>query len=448
MKKELLVSMIVIAAIGTIGCTQTTTKNDKQETMVSITVEKNLNVIGVVATADDGNIAENVLDGSSSTRWSSLTGESITLQLSDGASVSAVNIAFSKGDKRRTKFMLDTSTDGKNWETVYYGMSSGTTNELEKYSFPKENVKFVKITGFGNTSNQWNSITEIEVEGSGIENERPSNFTGVYEVSSNKEKAAQKLEMESKNKKPVVPYVAPESYVWEGKFSEDWKAKWDLMPDKNFGLDQNITYMEEDGVNFIRVKYPEGSISSGQHKKTGSPLGGAQFYKTSDMPVVDEYELSYKVRFSPNFDFVKGGKLPGLYGGDRNASGQRIPDGKTGWSTRFMWRAKGVGEVYTYMPSSKNHGSSLGRGDWRFETGVWHEIVQRVKLNTIGKEDGVVEVYLDGNLVHKSDDLVFRTVDTLKIDGLFFSTFFGGSDPSWASKVDVYTDYADFKVAK
>lgn len=448
MKKMLLASMIVVAAMATTGCTQTTATNDTQETIVSITVEKNLKVVEATATADDGNVAENVLDGDLSTRWSSLTGESITLELVEGAAVSAVNIAFSKGNERRTKFMLDTSTDGENWETVYYGMSSGTTDQLEKYSFPKEDVKFIKITGFGNTSNQWNSITVVEAEGSGAESENPSSYTGVYEVSTSKEKAAAKLELENKNKRPVVPYVAPTSYVWEGDFSKNWQNEWDLMPDKNFGLEENIEYMEEDGVNFIRVHYPEGSISSGQHKSTGSPLGGAQFYKTTDMPAAKEYELSYKVRFSENFDFVKGGKLPGLYGGDRNASGQRIPDGKTGWSTRFMWRANGSGEVYTYMPSSKNHGSSLGRGDWKFETGVWHEIVQRVKLNTVGEEDGSVEVYLDGNLVHKSDDLIFRTVDTLKIDGLFFSTFFGGSDPSWASTADVYTDYADFKVAK
>jgi hypothetical protein len=50
--------------------------------------------------------------------------------------------------------------------------------------------------------------------------------------------------------------------------------------------------------------------------------------------------LSYYVRFSENFDFVKGGKLPGLFGGVGNSGGE-IPDGTDGFSTRFMWRRNG-----------------------------------------------------------------------------------------------------------
>ncbi|WP_181449171.1 polysaccharide lyase [Nonomuraea aridisoli] len=43
-------------------------------------------------------------------------------------------------------------------------------------------------------------------------------------------------------------------------------------------------------------------------------------------------------------------------------NGGRIPDGTNGLSTRFMWRANGAGEVYAYLPTSREHGTSLGRG--------------------------------------------------------------------------------------
>lgn len=218
------------------------------------------------------------------------------------------------------------------------------------------------------------------------------------------------------------------------------------MEGRSFGLDENTSYIDENEDKFIRVKYPKGSISSGATKTLGTPLGGAQFYTKGGITPTDQLILSYKVRFSDNFDFVRGGKLPGLFGGDRNASGQRIPDGKSGWSTRFMWRYRGNGEVYSYMPSSKTHGSSLGRGKWKFTPGVWEKITQRVTLNDIGKENGKVEVYLNDKKVYEEGNLVFRTVDTLKIDGMFFSTFFGGSSKEWASKEDVYTDFKDFKI--
>ena len=43
--------------------------------------------------------------------------------------------------------------------------------------------------------------------------------------------------------------------------------------------------------------------------------------------------------------------------------------------------------------------------------------------------------------------MTYRTTDQLKIDGLFFSTFFGGGDESWASPVDQYADFAGFSVS-
>jgi hypothetical protein len=109
-----------------------------------------------------------------------------------------------------------------------------------------------------------------------------------------------------------------------------------------------------------------------------------------------------------------------------------------------MWRTGGQGEVYAYLPTSKEHGTSLGRGNWTFAPGVWHEIEQRVQLNKPGSSNGSVEVWFDGKQVLDERNLEFRTVADLQIDGLFFSTFFGGSDPSWASTAPTHVDFAGF----
>jgi len=199
------------------------------------------------------------------------------------------------------------------------------------------------------------------------------------------------------------------------------------------------------GSPALRVVYPAGSASARAAAASGSGFGGAQVYLLLPNGPVDSLRLRYCFRFPVGFDFVKGGKMPGLFGGRVN-NGQHIPDGTNGWSTRYMWRRGGAGEVYAYLPSSVEHGTSLGRGTWRFTPGRWQCLSQVVTLNTPGKADGAITVSLDGRQVFKQPHVVFRTTGSLKIDGVFFSTFFGGGDATWASPTDQHVDFADFSV--
>ena len=43
--------------------------------------------------------------------------------------------------------------------------SSGTTTDFEIYDITDVNAKYVKITGYGNSDSDWNSITEVEIWG-------------------------------------------------------------------------------------------------------------------------------------------------------------------------------------------------------------------------------------------------------------------------------------------
>ncbi len=227
----------------------------------------------------------------------------------------------------------------------------------------------------------------------------------------------------------------------------------DLSPARHgaFGLDRASVRRGAKGepAQVLTVAYPARSASpsaaeDGGGDGAGPPAteGGAQVYLERTGGPVDEAWLSYRLRLPAGFDFVKGGKLPGLYGG-RVTSGGKIPDGTDGFSTRYMWRAGGAGEVYAYLPSSVEHGTSLGRGAWTWPTGRWVEVVQHVRLNTPGAADGVLEVTVDGRRVLNLTSLTYRTDPELRIDGVFFSTFFGGGDASWATPVDQATEFAD-----
>jgi hypothetical protein len=236
--------------------------------------------------------------------------------------------------------------------------------------------------------------------------------------------------------------------LWAGGFAEaDWRARWHVRPAKAWGW-QNATIVVDPAQQFsqiLRVRYPSGSASPAVARDTGAPLGGLQFYADLGLPPQESLRLSYNLRFSQDFDFVKGGKLPGLFGG-AGASGGNIPDGTNGFSTRFMWRSQGKGEVYAYLPTSQEYGTSIGRGKWRFTPGVWQRLEQQVDLNQVGKKNGRIRVWLDSKLVLDKGNLTFRTTESLKIEGIFFSTFFGGSDRSWATPKDVDIDFANFAV--
>jgi hypothetical protein len=195
----------------------------------------------------------------------------------------------------------------------------------------------------------------------------------------------------------------------------------------------------------VRITYPAGSASSRSASMEGSAYGGSQVYLLLPHGPVDAGTLSYCLRFPAGFDFVKGGKLPGLFGGTVT-SGQHIPDGTDGWSTRYMWRRGGAGEVYAYLPTSVAHGTSLGRGAWSITPGRWQCLAQTVVLNTPGVANGSITVRVEGRQVFAAKGLLFRTTPALRIDGVFFSTFFGGGDPSWASPRQQYADFADIAV--
>jgi hypothetical protein len=240
---------------------------------------------------------------------------------------------------------------------------------------------------------------------------------------------------------------SPAPVIWSGDFTGDWKSRWPMQNGINFG-EENLTVLHGaagEPASYLRVKYPRGSWSPKATKEAGLPVGGAQFYGPVCGVGVDEATLSYALRFSDHFPFVRGGKLPGLYGGKGNTGG-KIPNGEDGFSTRFMWVQNGAGVLYPYLPTSVRVGSTFGRGTFYFTPGVWQRLEQHVRLNTPGSSDGEIDVSLDGKPILQKKGLRFRDIPELKINGILFSTFFGGADASWAATSDCYIDFADFTV--
>jgi endo-1,4-beta-D-glucanase Y len=121
----------------------------------------------VTASADDGNVPANTVDGNLATRWSaSGDGQWIKYDLGADRRVAFVNVAFYNGTARTFTFDIQTSTDDVNWTTARSGAQSALNNNLQTFDFTDVNVaRYVRLVGHGNSSSAWNSYTEVEVWG-------------------------------------------------------------------------------------------------------------------------------------------------------------------------------------------------------------------------------------------------------------------------------------------
>jgi chitodextrinase len=121
----------------------------------------------VTASTSDTNVPANAVDGSLSTRWSGEgDGAWIQLDLGSNKTVAYVKVAFYNGSSRTSTFDIQTSTDGTNFTTVQSGLTSALNDNLQTFDFTDvSSARYVRLVGHGNSSNDWNSYTEVEVWG-------------------------------------------------------------------------------------------------------------------------------------------------------------------------------------------------------------------------------------------------------------------------------------------
>lgn len=205
----------------------------------------------------------------------------------------------------------------------------------------------------------------------------------------------------------------------------------------------------------LQVTYPQGSFEDSD--------GGVQFYSLFNGSLASPQTmlLSYELAFGENFQWVKGGKLPGLRGGDDTdgCEGGSLPNGTNCWSSRLMWRTSGQAEIYTYIPTTdrlcsdaevicnSDFGTSLNRGAVSFTPATWMQVALLVQLNSRGTlANGNMAFYFNGALITNQTNLQIRSSTDLTAGGLFFSTFFGGNDPSWATPTTQNTFFRNFRL--
>ena len=201
----------------------------------------------------------------------------------------------------------------------------------------------------------------------------------------------------------------------------------------------------------------------------------------------EELFMSYWIRFEGadggDFDFRRGGKLPGFAGGQTAvASGGGLngvrPDGRNGWSARATFASSGRAHQYLYYPENSNdlvgdrqYGENrtwmLNGEEFRFDSNRWYRILQRVRMNSVettsgkGRRDGIIQVWVDDALVldeqelrfrdapsksHRPDEPPYHVGKPLDIDTIAWGLFHGGGTPGHAPLKDVRYELDDFLV--
>ncbi len=224
---------------------------------------------------------------------------------------------------------------------------------------------------------------------------------------------------------------------------EEWKQDWNHPPYEN-NLKNTYIVKQDNGNHVMKWIFPAGSVGPGQ--------GGGQF----EAPLVkglNEVYFSYNIQFRPGFEWVLGGKLPGLAGGPHSYwPGVRKPAWQDGFSNGLMWGYKTStrdrsGHLYFYSYYQDMYGLygdlfPWGNFSFQTDTGRWYNITIRMVMNTIkpdgsgGNFDGIMEGFIDGVLMVSKTGLRFRNTNTVHIDRMKIYSHFGGSGPEYGALRD------------
>ena len=191
----------------------------------------------------------------------------------------------------------------------------------------------------------------------------------------------------------------------------------------------------------LRTKLDKGTIR-------GNPGGNHGAVLVAKLPrSYDKACITYRVRFSADFDWSLGGKLPGLLGVAPGTSPSTPTGGgsvENGWSGRVMWLGPkayswagptNMGVTYLYHPGQADKWGDNVRWNKAFVAGQWHTIQMCYAMNTVGSANGKLAVWLDGTQVRNDTNVVYRKKSTVHITHLDWSVFRGGGDLGWSGKI-------------
>jgi hypothetical protein len=205
--------------------------------------------------------------------------------------------------------------------------------------------------------------------------------------------------------------------------TEDLQA---MLGGKDLGVAENVTVRAMTNATF------PAAMTVSLHKGTTAPqdaaAGGMSFpwwpHALHDKPAVC---LVYDVLLPGDFDFHRGGTLPGVTGA---AEGE----GADAFSAPLAWRSDGrVGVTTKVTRSAETQQFVAERESVVLSRGRWVRLEEEVALNAPKKADGVLRVWVDGSLAVDRTNMTYRDAPQVVLSGVAADVFYGAGDGNAAA---------------
>jgi hypothetical protein len=107
---------------------------------------------------------EFMIDHNLTTYWAdSELGLTISLDLGSELEICGIEIAWFGGSSRVYNFSVSEYYPGQPVRLLRYGLSSGSTYFPEYYDLGNEKARYITVTGYGNTKNNYTGVSEIRI---------------------------------------------------------------------------------------------------------------------------------------------------------------------------------------------------------------------------------------------------------------------------------------------
>jgi hypothetical protein len=193
-----------------------------------------------------------------------------------------------------------------------------------------------------------------------------------------------------------------------------------MGPDE-WGVLNNVEIIKGKANDVLQVRLAEGTGSP--HQAT-APQGGVAFsWAPETLRNADRACLAYNVMVPKDFEFSTAGMLPGLFGGERIDR-----SGDTGFATRLIWRQDGALHAVVRAPTLGRNGRTSEPVKAKLDKGRWVKVETEVVLNTPGKKNGMLRLWLDGDLKVDRKDMSWRTDRGTTVAGVLGDVAYGDLD--------------------
>ncbi len=259
---------------------------------------KFLNNGGIVITASgfepgSSNTPENSMDFNFNTRWSVEGNEEwIMYDLGETKIVTSVDIAFYRGNERNAYFSISLSNDGITFVEVFNGQSGGVTWWYENFDFLDQEARYVLITGMGNSSNYWNSITEVSINWMG----KPGNEVSLSTLSIDVGTLSPEFDSSIVEYSASVPYGTDSVIVTATALDPNAKVYGDGV----YYISSDTAFAEIYVVSANGIKILKYTIDISVKTTTG--LQSAAEYPISVYP--NPFKDVFSVEINGNFDYI------------------------------------------------------------------------------------------------------------------------------------------------